>query len=49
MKTIHINVSEEQYDMIVRACKKRKKSVREIVCRLFFEMDYEDRRNEKKR
>lgn len=42
MKTIKIDVTEEQYSMIMRACRKRKCSIRSLVLRLFFELDYDD-------
>lgn len=47
MKTIRLNVSDNQYDMIMRVCQKRKKSFRAIVLRIFFEMDCGDKRKEK--
>ena len=46
MKKIIFDVSDEQFDMIMNACRKRKKCIRSLVLRFFFELDYED---EKKR
>lgn len=48
MKTITINVSDEQYETIMQVCRKRKKSFRALVLRIFFELDYADGRKEKR-
>ena len=42
MKTIKIDISDKEFEMIQRVCRKRKKSIRSIVLRFFFELDYED-------
>ena len=48
MKQLIINVSDEQYDMIMRASRKRKKSIKSLVLRFFFELGYEDERRKNK-
>lgn len=42
MKQLTINVTDDQYDMIMRASRKRKKSIKSLVLRFFFELDYVD-------
>ena len=42
MKTITIDISDEEFKMIHRVCRKRKKSIRSLVMRFFFELDYAD-------
>ena len=48
MKQLIINVSDDQYDMIMRASRKRKKSVKSLVLRFFFELSYVDERRKNK-
>lgn len=47
MKEIRFRVSDEQYDRIMRVSGKRKKSVRAMVLRMFFELDHTDQKGKK--
>lgn len=42
MKTITIDISDEEFKMIQKVCRKRKKSIRSLVLRFFFELDHMD-------
>lgn len=49
MKTITIDISDEEFKMIQKVCHKRKKSIRSLVLRFFFELSHEDERKEVKK
>lgn len=44
MKKLTIMVDDDQYDMIMRTCNKRKKSFRSLVLRMFYDLDFKDQK-----
>lgn len=48
MKQININVDEEQYRMIQNVAKRRNKTIRALVLRIFYDLDYQDHKDQRK-
>lgn len=48
MKQITITVDDEQYKMIQSVCKRRKKNIRSLILRIFYDLDYQDQKSRQK-
>lgn len=48
MKQITINVDDDQYRMIQSAAKRRNKTIRALILRIFYDLDYQDHKEHRK-
>lgn len=48
MKQITINVDDEQYRMIQSVAKRRNKTIRALILRIFYDLDYQDHKERRK-
>ena len=49
MKQITITVDDDQYKMIQGVCNRRKKNIRSLILRIFYDLDYQDHEKRKHR